>query len=605
MKKFFPILLLLSILAAQSFLAQPLFKYTLDVSNYAEDDLFHVTMSVNDLTIADSLYNFVAYAPGVHQPLYFGRFVQTFEAFDAENQPIDVSRKPDNSWLIKQPHSVSLIRYSIEDAYDSEILEQGIFPMASTGIEPEHIIVNTFGLFGYFDNHKTAPIEVQIIKPEGWRTGTALKTDTDGVYKAESIHHLYDSPILMGELTTSKIQLGKIDVEAYVYSPNPVINADTVLALADGVLQSAKDFIEFTPVDRYTFLMCFFDQEDMQRNKLFGGGALEHSYSSTYALPAFPQVLNGLADIIAHEFMHVLTPLHLRSELIADFDYQNPSKDDLHLWLYEGVTEWTSDIMQLRSDLISIEDYLVRISDKMTQAENFAPDYSLVRLSTEWHTPEGGPQFPNIYQKGALTMALLDILLLEKSDGTRGLREVYLELIKEYGKDKPFNNDNFFEVFVSKTYPEVEDFINKYIKGTDPLPVEEYFGKMGIAYIPERPSERTTPRFGLSLGSMDGKQLMITGLSKENEGSEFKRGDIIKNVFGREITIASQQEIFGMRDTMEVGDEYEMIIIRDGEEIIIKGKLLQRMDYHIFDVDNNATSKEKELLSTFKKNLPL
>ena len=61
-------------------------------------------------------------------------------------------------------------------------------------------------------------------------------------------------------------------------------------------------------------------------------------------------------------------------------------------------------------------------------------------------------QFLNFYNKGAVTAALLDIRLLELSGGKRGLREVYLELLNKYGKDKPFPEDDFFQIFVDMTY---------------------------------------------------------------------------------------------------------------------------------------------------------
>ena len=60
--------------------------------------------------------------------------------------------------------------------------------------------------------------------------------------------------------------------------------------------------------------MYFLNDETYKRNRLYGGGALEHSYSSTYALQAKPAYMFMLRDIIAHEFMHILTPLNLRSE---------------------------------------------------------------------------------------------------------------------------------------------------------------------------------------------------------------------------------------------------------------------------------------------------
>jgi predicted metalloprotease with PDZ domain len=97
---------------------------------------------------------------------------------------------------------------------------------------------------------------------------------------------------------------------------------------------------------------------------------------------------------------------------------------------------------------------------------------------------EGGPQFGNVYNKGAMVAALLDIRLLELSGGTKGLREVILQLIETYGPENAFSEENFFNDFATLTdYPiEISDFFDKYVKGIDPLPVNEYFSKLGISY---------------------------------------------------------------------------------------------------------------------------
>ncbi len=60
---------------------------------------------------------------------------------------------------------------------------------------------------------------------------------------------------------------------------------------------------------------------------------------------------------MAHEFLHILTPLNLHSEIIQPFNFEVPTSSE-HIWLYEGVTEWASDIMQMRGGLIGTDEYL-------------------------------------------------------------------------------------------------------------------------------------------------------------------------------------------------------------------------------------------------------
>jgi predicted metalloprotease with PDZ domain len=578
--------------------------YEVDLTNY-EDDLFHVTLYPGKLSKDNQYYNFVAFAPGVHQTLNYGRFVQSFQAYDMSGNTLLTEKISTNRWEISAPEKVHKIKYIIEDSFDSEIKEQRISPMSATGIEDNYIIMNTFGVIGYFDDLLSNPVKLKVDYNPDWDIGTALNKDEDGYYSADSYYHLADSPILMGDLSYQNTMVGDINVEVFVYSPNDTINADTILTLANDALNSAVEFASFAPVDRYTFLMYYSDRDAMKRNKFNGFGALEHSYSSTYAMPASPQVIPMMTDIIAHEFMHILTPLNLRSEIIAYFDYSKPSTEDMHVWLYEGVTDWVAYIMPLRSGMIDVETHLSAISKKINNSDEYDTSYSLVRISTDWPTEEGIIQYNNIYQLGAVTAELLDIKLLELSDGKKGLREVYLELISKYGKDKPFNNDTFFDVFVEMTYPEIREFINSYISGNQPLPYEEYYKKLGIKYSFSQVSEDTTPVLGLSLVPVEHKFLGIKGFSRNHKNFGLEKGDVIIKILGEDLTMENARELLEMKNVMKAGDEYEITVKREEEELTFTGVLFERMDYHVLTVDENSTEEQKRLRDIWSSNLPL
>jgi len=275
--------------------------------------------------------------------------------------------------------------------------------------------------------------------------------------------------------------MGDIEVDIFVHSRIAGLGADEVLFVAGDVLEAAAAYIGFAPVDRYVFLIDFLDMDSMRRNRFNSMGALEHSYSSLYTLMGSPGSLEGLSGTIAHEFMHVLSPLHLKSTIIANFDYSIPTTDR-HVWLYEGVTEWSADMLRLKGGLYDLETYLGFLSNKIRATRRFDPEYSLERISLEWFTDAGLPQYGNIYQLGALTAAVLDLRLRELSNGERGLRDVFFEFVERYGPEKPFDDETFYEEFVAATYPEIGDFLRAHVQGNEPLPYAEAFAKVGVSF---------------------------------------------------------------------------------------------------------------------------
>jgi len=575
--------------------------YEVNVTNY-QDDLFHVTVDVNGLSIENDIYNLPATVPGTYSNLNFGRFVKSFKAYDKDGNELQTENISTNQWRIANADKVAMLDYDIEDTFDTEIDDDKVIPMAGTGINDEYIVLNTFAVLGYFEGLQTNPVKVKLDYKSGWTVGTSLTIDENGYYTAETYDHLADTPILMGDLTTASTTVNDIEVGVYVYSSDTTINADKIMSIAEDLLQSSSEFIGYSPVTHYNFLMCFLDQESFIANGFMGAGALEHSYSSLFVYPGFGNYITGVQNDMAHEFLHILTPLNLHSNIIQPFNFVIPTASQ-HIWLYEGVTEWGSDIMQLRGGLITIEEYLNRISEKMNVSDRYSKDLSLTDLSRGVYSEAITMEFLNFYNKGAVTAAFLDIKLLELSGGKLGLREVFIDFLEKYGKYKPFPEDEFFEIFVKNTFHEIEQFINDYIKGSEPLPYKEYMAKLGYKHIAERPSEDTRPSLGLQMGMNDKQEFIILGMSEATAEAGLQEGDVPLMILGTEVNMSTAREIFGKLHSMKVGEPVDMVVRRDNEEIEVNVILRQRMDRHIFEEMEELTAEQIKLREAWSKNL--
>jgi len=579
----------------------PYITFEVNVLNH-EDDLFHITVYTEGLSEENNIYNLPATVPGTYSLLDFGRFVKSFTAYDKDGNELDVERISTNRWEISNVDKLSKIKYDVEDTFDADITEHQVIPMGGTGINNDFILLNTFAVVGFFEGLQSLPVKMKLDYNPGWVIGTSLLLDEEGYYTAESYDYFADSPILMGELTTAQTTVNDITVGVYVYSRDSTRNADVVLQAADSILQALGKYISYSPVTNYNYLICFLDEKTFQETGFPGAGALEHSYSSLFFYPGFGKYLSRLKDGLAHEFLHILTPLNLHSNIIDPYNFEIPTASE-HLWLYEGVTEWSSDISQMRSGLITTERYLNKLSDKITSSKHYRQDISLTDLSRDVYSDAITMQFINFYEKGAVTAAMLDIRLLELSNGTRGLREVFLDLVDQFGKNKPFPEDEFFEIFVENTYPEIQDFIDDYIKGIAPLPYEEYMAKLGFNYIDERPSQDTRPSLGIQMGLNDQNQFTVMGVDDGGSESGLLPGDISLKVLDIEVKMENVQEIFKRINTMKAGDSVNMLVQRGDEELNVNVTLMQRMDKNIFVDKESLTEQQKQLREAWSKNL--
>jgi predicted metalloprotease with PDZ domain len=473
--------------------------YSIDLNRRA-DDLFRVTLRVRGLTPENAVYQFAATAPGTYEVMDVGRFVRSFQAFDARGGRVPVEQVSVNQWRFSDPARVRTVRYTVAETWDTQVSEHPVYLMCGTSLEADHALINPHDVIGYPTGMQATPIRLRLLYPSRWKIGTALTRDASGAYRAESYDQLVDSPILLGRLSEAKVMVTGVPVRIFTYSKTDLIKSSQLLGAMHAMLDAAGRFLGKLPVDHYTFLWHFEGAD---------AGAWEHSFSSEYVMKegAFTDSLgHRMTDIAAHEFFHVVTPLNIHSEIVEHFNFVTPVPSQ-HLWLYEGTTEWAAHAMQLRSGLKSPADYLNTIIKKMQlDRTNFDTSYSLRELSLTSYSDSGQRQYGNIYMRGALAAGLLDIRLLELSKGQRGLEDVILDLTHRYGKRHAFPESTFVDTLVAMTYPEIRDFFDRYVWQAQRLPIKEYYAKLGITLVEDQ--EGNPVRFEIDPNPTDGQRLL-------------------------------------------------------------------------------------------------
>jgi len=462
-------------LALPASLAAQQIQYTVDLNDRA-DSAFKVSLRVNGLRPANDIYQFAATAPGTYQVMDIGRFVRRFEAFDARGQVVPTERVGTNQWRISDPRRVREIRYSIAETFSSPFPEHPIYPMCGSALRPDHAFINGQAVFGYFAGLQAAPVFIRIDRPADWVIGTPLRRSGEG-WRADSYDQLVDSPILLGPLTRAALDVTGVPVEIYTYSMGSQVTSAQLLDNMRSMLLAAGSFLGRLPVDRYTFLYYFGPQD---------WGAWEHSFGSAYVLKdtvLSPARARGITNIAAHEFFHIVTPLNLHSEIIEYFNFVTPVPSQ-HLWLYEGTTEWAAHKMQLESGLQTADTYLNTVFQKFrVDRRNFDSTYSLSELALTSYADSGQRQYGNIYMRGAVVAGLLDIELLDISDGRRGLRDLIADLAATYGQRRSFPEDSLFGIIAQRTSLGVNEFFRRYVTGEERPPLRPYYARLGINII--------------------------------------------------------------------------------------------------------------------------
>lgn len=336
------------------------------------------------------------------------------------------------------------------------------------------------------------------------------------------------------------MMVGNTRIAISVFSPNGVVKSRAVLKEVEELFPAAAEYLGGSlPVDQYTILIYLASGPSMSG----GMGALEHNTSTVFVLPEveIKLIASTIRDVTAHEFFHIVTPLNIHSEQIDDYDFMNPQMS-AHLWLYEGCTEYAAQHVQVKQGMVSMKDFLDVMQNKMVNASYYDTGLAFTELSKK-ALGEHEDQYGNVYEKGALIGMALDLKLRKLSEGAYGTQNLMKDLSEAYGPNKPFIDSTLFSVMAEVSgYPEIENFLTRYVGGGEPLPYTELLQYAGIAYR-DSITEMTVSGGNISLGYNPKSDRLVvvntTDMDSFGQALGFQEGDELISWAGAKLDLES------------------------------------------------------------------
>ncbi len=488
--------------------------------------------------------------PGSYSKKDYGRFITSFKAFDKNGKALKVKNNGPNLFVISNARQLARLEYLVDDTWDAKQDDQFIFQPGGTNIDAgRNFTINHYGFYGYFEGYKLLPYEVSVQKPADLYGATALavrrESATRDVLTAPDYVTLADGPVLYARPDTASFSTGGARISVAVRSETGAVKAAEISRMLRPMSEALTKYFGKMPVPRYQFLFYFPSLNSPLSSEKGGYGAMEHSYSSLYFLPEVPdpdRLQSMVLEVASHEFLHMLAPLNIHSREIGDFDFRDP-KMSQHLWLYEGVTEYVAQQVQVQAGLITPAEFQERMKGKIDKADTYGPAVSFTEMSKRILEPPYKDMYENVYNKGALLGLLLDIRLRELSQGRQTLRDVLLALREKYGPTRSFDDDALIPEIVALTNPEIGAFFRRYVQGAEPLPLAEYFGKMGWVYQPTAQSRiKAFGNLGFAYDqSLD--QFRAAQTQPERNAFGLAEGDVIVAVNDQALTMQNAEQL--------------------------------------------------------------
>ena len=258
------------------------------------------------------------------------------------------------------------------------------------------------------------------------------------------------------------------------------------------VVATGADVRRQFPFDRYLFIIHALP---------VGSGGLEHSASVTMDITGLSFEDEGgyqrFADLAAHEFFHAWNVKRIRDTVLGPFDYTRENYTRL-LWFHEGFTDYLANVIILRAGVIDEKRFWRFIAEDWPRyasrpGRNETP---LAELSFEAWIKLYKPAENHVnrsvsyYEKGLWAGMALDLLLRRRTNGRRGLPELFARLWTGFGRHgRPITEADVRNAAAQVARAPMDDFFDRYIHGTDELPLPALLRTAGLA-------RRRAPRVG-------------------------------------------------------------------------------------------------------------
>jgi len=469
--------------------------------------------------------------PGRYVILDNAGAIRWIHAHSAEGDPLPLRKTRKDAWALQPgPDGTALIEYEM---FANEL------SLRTRHADDTHAFISGSAVFLYNPDRRGREHRVRLATPDGWKISTGMP-ERDGWFIAENYDILVDSPIEAGELQIIHFEVDGVPHEIAIWGPAEPDGERLSRDFTKIIRDHARIFGDM-PYERYVFLVhC---------GPGFGGGT-EH-WNSTI-MGARPEVFTddtvyrNWLGLVSHEMFHTWNVKRLRPAAMVPYDYQNENLTSL-LWVAEGTTSYYDDLTLVRTGLITVEDYLGRLS-RSIDGYRRSPGRKLQSLSESsfdaWikfnkRTSDSPNSTISFYRKGSLVNLLLDIEIRTASTMRRSLDDVMRDMYERFPlSGGGYVASDFREASERASGTDLGWFWENYVDGVTSVPFEHFLERVGLELVRDRkPGDRPSDAYMGVRVTDSGGLAEVTGINSDGPAYDAGviAGDLILAINGERV----------------------------------------------------------------------
>lgn len=545
-----------------------------------------VGINVQNFSEENLTFVMPVWTPGSYLVREFSKNVEGVYAVDSEGKKLDVRKINKNSWTVNARGSKQ-IKFGYR-VYCNELT------VRTPEVNSSHAFISGAGVFMFVEGFEQSKCILKINQPAEWKKiSTGLEREGN-LLTARNYDELIDSPVEIGNQEILEFEI--TGVKHFIcLSGRGNYDAEVVTADIKKIAEEEIKLFGDIPYIHYTFIIHLVEK---------GGGGLEHhnSFVAQFGRWNFKEdkLYKKFLGLVSHEFFHLWNVKRIRPVELGPFDYLKENYTE-SLWISEGWTNFYDNLFLRRSGILDEKEYFefvdIEINDVMRFKGRFSQSLAESSFDTWIKFYRRDENYNNAqvsyYTKGSLVAMVLNVEIIMATNAEKSLDDILKTMYDDYKRTGAgFTNERVKEIcegFCAKSFGE---FWEKYVYGTNELPLNDYLNACGLELRNENEEKFTS--LDIEVKNDDGKLIVSKVFAG---GSAYESG-----INARDELIAidniriSNDSLDKVVNNYEAGDTAEALVSRSGLLKKIEIKFLRPLPkFKITELEKKTTEQQKNL----------
>lgn len=454
--------------------------------------LFDVCMEITHPDLAGQVVSLPSWIPGSYMIRDFAKHLIGLHAETLDGQPLMMTSLDKSHWEIQSCDEPLRVKYQVY-AWDLSV--------RGAHFDQTHAFFNGTSTFLMAEGQrgKTVSLDIQasdFTRHQAWCVATAMqevKIDAQGFgrYLAADYDELIDHPVEIGAHTQAEFVAEGIKHQVVLTGQHDCDLERLTQDLQKICQTQLRFFGKPAPFPHYVFMVMVVGD---------GYGGLEHRHStalvcSRESLPyvgmekASDEYLQFL-ELCSHEYFHSWNVKRIMPAQFQTPDLSQPAYTE-QLWWFEGATSVYDLLFLYKAGLVDDKLYLRQLARQMTTVYRMPGRFKQTTSESSFHTwtkfyqqDENAPNaIISYYTKGSLIAFGLDFKIRQATQHQKCLDNLLIRLWHEYGQPQIGLKEGEIERLASEVAGvDLTDFFDRYLRGTEDLPFEQWFAEVGIDF---------------------------------------------------------------------------------------------------------------------------